>query len=82
MGVPAPGAKSATSVVQKQLEIYVSELERLPSALRAWAEAAMDDEDVDDPVTRKAVLIPLAEVQETVLHGVSVAKLVAKASAV
>lgn len=65
--------------VSKELNTYVHELERLPDALCSWAEAAMDEQCIDDASFRQAIVTPLADVREAVVRGVSRAKLIAAA---
>ncbi|KOO21195.1 hypothetical protein Ctob_003595 [Chrysochromulina tobinii] len=76
--------------MQQELDKHVSELEQWLEELEGSAEsskyllasveAVMDEVCMHDPATRKAVLIPVAEVyaevQEAVLRRVSAAKLV------
>ena len=73
-----PKAASATgsATLQLHLQNHASELRRLPSALQLWAEAAMDEEGVDDPATRAAVLTPLAEVAVLASRGAAAAEVV------
>ena len=82
--------EEAEEVAQQQLDTHVSELEQWLAELEGSAqsskyllarvEAVMDEVCMHDPATRKAVLIPVAEVyaevQEAVLRRVSAAKLV------
>jgi len=82
--------EEAEEVMQQELDKHVSELEQWLEELEGSAEsskyllasveAVMDEVCMHDPATRKAVLIPVAEVyaevQEAVLRRVSAAKLV------
>ena len=66
------------SGVRQRLQLYVIELQRLPGALQAWAEACMDDEGVDDGATRKIVLEPLLEITLIVRRGCAAATQIAR----
>jgi len=70
------GGSDVAQAQTELLSLLVLELQRLPTALLAWAETAMDAEGVDDTRTRKVVLAPLADAQAAAHKGIAAAKVV------
>jgi hypothetical protein len=61
-GRTAQPEPQAAAGVRSQLVEHAKQLRALAPALHAWGEAAMDEEGVDAPETRRQVLLPLADI--------------------